>query len=112
MRVYLKGEYRAALKALRQGDCEELERILAENEAAITAIFDGLISGRYDYAFTRKGSIVYLYTRSVKAEGVQKTSFWYQDGELTAISDCQCRNAKSCIDDGYSACCYMNIKVA
>ena len=112
MRVYLRGAYRAALKALRDDDCADIDRVTAENETAIRAVFDGLMDERYDYAFIRKGRLVHLYTRSARISGVQETTFMDEDGELVPLSDQQYRDAKSWIKDGYPEGCYINVKVA
>ena len=112
MRIYLKGTQRAAIKALRDGDCADFDRVMSENEAAIATVFDGLMDGRYDYAFIRKGANVSLYTRSARTDGVQRTAFWDRDGELVPLSDQQYRDAKSWIKDGYPDCVYMNVKIA
>ena len=112
MRFYLKATCRAAIKALRDDDCEDFDRAVSENEAVIRSAFDGLMNGQYDYAFIRRNNAVTLYTRSAKTDGVQLTAFWDRDGELIPLSDGQYRDAESWISDGYPDGCYLNVSVA
>lgn len=109
MRVYLRGLTRAAIKSLRTGDCDEWERLSKENEAVISAVFNGLMSGKYDYAYTRKGESVCLYTRSAKSDGIQRTGYMVKGGEWIPLSDSQYDSAGSWIKDGYSDACYINV---
>ena len=109
MRVYLRGLQRAALKSLRTMDTDDFDRREAENNATITSVFDGLMSGQYDYAYISGTDLVYLYTRSARITGVQKTTFWRRGDELTPLSDQQYPDAKSWERDGYPDRAWLNI---
>ena len=112
MRIYLKGTHRAALRMFRHGDHSDIDRITAENDAAIATVFDGLMDGRYEYAFIRDGENVHLYTKSARIDGVQRTTFWDRNGEWVPLSDQQYHNVKDWKRDGYPSRRYMNVKVA
>ena len=109
MRMYLKGLQRAALKSLRTMDTDDFDRRKAENNAVITSVFDGLMSGQYDYAYIREPDLMYLYTRSNRIVGVQRTTFWDRDGELVPLSDQQYPDMESWKRDGYPNRVWLNI---
>lgn len=111
MRIYLKALYRATIRMFHTGDPEEVERLEAENGAALARVYDGIADGRYDYAYVRQGHMVRLYTRDMAADGrVRKTHFIRMDnGELLPTTHHVFRDAAEMAKDAYPHGVYVNI---
>lgn len=93
MRLYIKDlqpEALALFRAFGSLDYPAAEAAydagLAANKAALGDVLDGLMTGRYDYAFARHGDTLWTYTRSTRGNWIQISHFCRLAGEWEACS--------------------------
>lgn len=76
--------------ALITGDFAIVDYADARLKTFFTSLMQRLNEGSYEaFACTRGNTQLYLWTRSLKKNGIQKTSFIRKNGFLIALSDVQ-----------------------
>lgn len=82
------------IKAFKALDCHKLDLLHRSVEVVYKDLFQRLINKDIDgfYYESEPGTRsynMYIYTRSVKNDGVQRSVIWCKDGEYIPLSDCQ-----------------------
>ena len=89
MREYIKCAHRAAIMLFRRGneaDHAKVDAIHAHNKAIATRVYNAIMDGSINHAYTRDGRRLWVYTRSLRGDFVQVSHFCDFDGTMEAIS--------------------------
>lgn len=89
MREYIKSAHRAAVMLFRRGndaDYAKVDAIDAHNNAIATRVYNAIMNGSIDHAYTRDGRRLWVYTRSLRGDFVQVSHFCDFNGTMEAIS--------------------------
>lgn len=95
------------MQAFRALDYDKMDMLHDNVKAVYKDLFERLIAGDIDgFYYESKpgvnGHNMYIYTRSVKSDGVQKSVIWNCNGEDIPLSDRQYRNFSDLENDGCS----------
>lgn len=97
-------EFMQAFQAL---DFDKMDALQDNVDSIYKDLFEHLAAGDIDGFYYKSepglnGYNMYLYTRSVKSDGIQKSVIWNCNGEDIPLSDSQYRNFSDLKKDGCS----------
>lgn len=95
------------VKAFRAFDCDTMDKLHDSVDKVYMSLFERLMSGDIDGFYYEQhpesaSHNMYLYTRSVKTEGIQRSVIWRRNGKDIPLSDSQYQDFEDMKRDGYS----------
>lgn len=95
------------MDAFRAFDFDRIDILHGRVETVYKSLFERLTSGDIDGFYYKSeprinGYNMYLYTRSVKTDGIQRSVIWNRDGEDIPLSDSQYKDFEDLKRDGCS----------
>jgi hypothetical protein len=103
--IIIPSIHKGVIEALKTQDYDKMDELHHAVSTVYNDLYERLISGKidgfyYDTTPGHKGYNRYVYTRSAKSDGVQRSCIWMVDGDSIALSDSQYQSWEDLEYDG------------